>query len=161
MGGCPSAPRDVTNSCLVVDDHRRFVTGKSADGANPGKTNLHALFQDRITVTNSRRIGVFAGTAPLPLQDFQGIVYDGPTPAVGPIDGAAVQITAGLLQGLTAVTGRAPTGFVVLPGGYYFLDVPPGVMTLRVSHPGYVTLEREIHAPGNPADHNFQLHRPE
>jgi hypothetical protein len=148
-----------------VDDPTVTVaTGNGVVTAvNPGKTNLHALFlfQGRIATTNSQRIGVFAGTAPLPLQDLSGSVYDGPTPAVGPIDDATVQITAGLLQGLTTVTDHAPTVLFVSPGGYLFLDVPPGVMTLRVSHPGYVTVEREIQTPGNQADYNFQLYRQE
>ncbi|HEX4566099.1 MAG TPA: Ig-like domain-containing protein [Vicinamibacterales bacterium] len=150
-------------SWSVDDPTVAVVTGKGVvTAANPGKTTLHgALLQDRITVTNSQRIGVFPGTAPLPLQDVGGIVYDGPSPTVGPIDGATVQITAGLLQGLTAVTGRAPTGLFVLPGGYLFLDVPAGATTLRVSYPGYVTVEREIQVPGNFVDRNFQIHRSE
>ena len=164
--GCPSGvpTGDVTSlvSWSVDDPSVAVVTGKGAvTAAGPGKTTLHALFQDRVTLTNSARIGVFAGTAPLPLQDLHGIVYDGPTAAVGPIDGATVQITAGLVQGLTAVTGHAPTLLFVFPGEYLFLDVPPDVMRLRVSSPGYVTVEREIHTPGNQADYNFQLHRTE
>jgi Bacterial Ig-like domain (group 2) len=164
--GCPSdvPTGDLTNlvSWSVDDPTVAVVTGKGLlTAANPGKTNLHAVFQQRITVTNYQRIGVFAGTAPLPLQDLGGIVYDGPNPTVGPIDGAMVQITAGLLQGSTALTGRAPTGLFVSPGGYLFLDVPAGVMTLRVSYPGYVTVDREIQVPGNPVDRNFQIHRSE
>jgi hypothetical protein len=149
-------------SWSVDDPAVAVVTGKGlVTAANPGKTNLHAIFQQRITLTNFQRIGVFAGTAPLPLRELGGVVYDGPNPTVGPIDGATIQITAGLLEGGTAVTGRAPSGLFVSPGGYLFLDVPPGAMTLRVSNPGYVTVEREIHIPGNQSDYNFQIHRPE
>jgi len=164
--GCPSdvPTGDVTAlvSWSVDDPAVAVVTGKGLVAAvNPGRTNLHAAYQQRISVTNFQRIGVFAGTAPLPLRELGGVVYDGPSPTVGPIDGATVQITAGLLEGATAVTGRAPAGLFVSPGGYLFLDVPPGVMTLRVSNPGYVTAEREIRVPGNQSDYNFQIHRPE
>jgi hypothetical protein len=151
----------VTNlaSWSVADPTVAVVTGKGlVTAANPGKTNLQAALQ---TVTNYVRIGVFAGTAPLPLYDIGGTVYDGPDPTVGRIDGATVQIRLGLLNGQTAVTGQAPAGLFVMPGGYLFPDVPAGAMTLRVSYPGYVPVEREIQIPGNPVDRNFQIHRSE
>jgi hypothetical protein len=163
--GCPSdvPTGDLTNlvSWSVDDPTVAAVIGNGVVTAvNPGKTTLRALYQ-RIFGSALQRIGVFAGTAPLPLQDLGGTVYDGPNPTVGPIDGATVQVTAGLLQGLTAVTGRPPTGLFVSPGGYLFLDVPVGVMTLRVSYPDYATVEREIQVPGNPVDRNFQIQRTE
>jgi hypothetical protein len=34
-------------------------------------------------------------------------------------------------------------------------------MTFRVRCPGYLTVEREMTIPGNAADWNFQMHRPE
>lgn len=72
-------------SWSVDDPTVAVVTGKGVvTAANPGMTTLHALYQQRISVTNSQRIGVFAGTPPLPLQDLGGIVYDGPNPTVGP-----------------------------------------------------------------------------
>jgi len=128
---------------------------------NPGKTILRALFQEGITVTSVQRIGVFAGTPPLPLRVLDGYVYDGPTVNDGRIDGALVEITAGLLRGATSITGVPPpdSGFVHILGAYSFLDSPPGVMTLRVSKAGYVTVEKEVRFPGNATDLSVQLHR--
>jgi hypothetical protein len=147
-------------SWSVDDPSVAVLTGKGVVvSASPGKTMLHALFQVGITVTNSQRIGVFPGTPPLPLQVLEGFVYRGPTVFDGRIDGAVVEITAGLVQGATSVTGTPPagSGFVPIPGQYTFLDVPPGALTLRVTT-GRVTVQRDIIFPAaNPADLNFQI----
>jgi hypothetical protein len=155
---------DVTNlvAWSVDDPSVAALTGNGVlVSVNPGTTTLRALFQQGITVRNEQRIGVFAATPPLPLQVLQGYVYDGPTVNDGKVDGALVEITAGLLRGARAVTGVPPpgSGFVYLPGAYSFLDCPVGVMTLRVSKPGYVTMEREVRFPERPVDLQFQLHR--
>jgi hypothetical protein len=89
-------------------------------------------------------------------------VYDGPSAPEGLLNGALVEVTAGLLSGATSTTGVAPvgSGFGSITGQYTFIDAPRGAMTLRVSKPGYVTVVRDVVFPSpNPADLNFQMNR--
>ena len=164
--GCAAGVRegDVTNSTSwsVDDPTVAAVTGSGTlVSVNPGKTTLRALLESGITIRTEKRIGVFPGTAPLPLQVAGGYVYDGPTVFDPPLNGALVEITAGLLRGARTSTGVPPpgSGFVAVPGAYWFLDCPAGVMTLRVSKPGYVPVEREIRFPDNLADLQFFLNK--
>ena len=161
---------NVTNvvSWSVDDVSVAALTGNGVlISVSPGKTILRAVLQSgsdprrQITLTGSQRIGVFLGTAPLPLSVLSGYVYDGATVLDGRINGALVEVTAGLLQGATSITGIPPagSGFVSIPGQYNFLDAPPGTMGIRVSAPGYVTVTRDIVFPTSiTADLSVQLH---
>lgn len=158
--GVPTGNVTSLVSWSVDDSTVAALTGKGVlVSVNPGKTTLRALLQS-ISLMGSQRVGVFSGTPPLPLFELSGVVYEGSTVNDGRVDGALVEVTAGLVQGATAVTGTPPAGSGFSAGAYTFLDVPPGAMTLRVSKEGYVTVLRDIMFPaGNPADLDFQIHQ--
>jgi hypothetical protein len=101
------------------------------------------------TTTYFISIGVFAGTAPLPTYEYEGMIYDGGGPPRTPLNGALVEILDGLVAGRTTVSGRVPDYFpgATLPppvaGHFAFFGVPSGTYRLRVSSPGFVTQELE------------------
>jgi len=93
-----------------------------------------------------RPIAVFAGTAPLPTYEYEGMIYDGAAPPRTPLDGALVEILDGLVAGRNTMSGALPESFPgallhAMPGHYAFFGVPEGTYRLRVSRSGYVTQE--------------------
>jgi hypothetical protein len=164
--GCPGGlvPGDVTeDSQWSVDDAAvATVTGKGVVvSRSPGKTSIRAIFRgdkifhDAVSATATQQIAVYPGTAPLVLFTRYGSVYEGPARNEAPVNGALVEVIAGLAQGTTAVTGPP-----LIAGGYALKDIPDGVMTLRVSKIGYVTVVREITAAfDNSLPFEIQLQR--
>jgi hypothetical protein len=113
-----------------------------------GNTVLRVAWKDTsFTTTYFIPIAVFNGTAPLPTYEYEGTIYDGGGPPRTPLNGASVEILAGLVAGRQTISGNQPDFFpgATIPppiaGHYAFFGIPSGTYRLRVSKPGFVTQE--------------------
>ena len=150
---CPGQPSDIT----------QLATWTSADPAvvvltAPGVVHATGVGNSFVTAerlghgSSWRTIVVLPNMPPLPTFEIDGSVYrSGMTVAAGPIQGAVVEITNGLVAGRTATTGVPPApvpGFPSLssesPGYYRFYGIPPGTYRLRVTKDGFASQEQTV-----------------